>query len=141
MKKLTPIFYGTTRLVVMSSIASLFFGCASMLQPVTTTNSSLTQGNVEMSLHPRITSKAEVLEKFGSPNIVTRDGNGKEVWTYQRAMQASQKDSLSSFWTLLLAGQSRHQCDFENTSKMITLIINFNSRDIVEDFHSRSSNF
>ena len=119
---------------------SVFWLCFDATQPVTTTNSSLTQGNVEMSLHPGITSKAEVLEKFGSPNVVTRNGSGREVSTYHRAMQASQKDSLSGFWTLLLVGQLRHQGGFENISKMITLIIKFNSRDIVEDFHSRSSN-
>lgn len=141
MKRFIPLFCRITRLVVVSSIASLFFGCASILQPVTTTNSSLTQGNVEMNLHPRITRKAEVLEKFGSPNVVTRDGNGIEVWTYQRAMQASQNNNLSGFWTVFLAGQSRHQSEFEHTSRMITLIIKFNSHDIVEDFHSRTSNF
>ncbi|MBX9578583.1 MAG: hypothetical protein K2W97_08950 [Chthoniobacterales bacterium] len=94
-----------------------------------------------MNLHSGSTTKIEVLEKFGSPNVVTRDGAGREVWTYQRAMQASQRDAISGFWTLFLVGQSRHQSGFENTSRMITLIIKFNSHDVVEDFNSRTSNF
>ncbi|MGU9958244.1 MAG: hypothetical protein ACNYPI_11755 [Arenicellales bacterium WSBS_2016_MAG_OTU3] len=50
------------------------------------------------------TNKAEVLETFGAPNITTRDGAGREVWTYQRAAQVSQSSSQSSSWTLILAG-------------------------------------
>ena len=95
----------------------------------------------QMNLRSGTTTKVEGLEKFGSPNVVTRDGQGKEVWTYQRAIQASQRDAVSGFWTLFLVGQSRHQGAFENTSRMITLIIKFNSHDVVEDFNSRTSNF
>ena len=141
MKKLNCYINQTKQIGVLLASLILLPGCASMLQPVTTTNSNLTQGNVEMNLRSGSTTKAEVLEKFGSPNVVTRDGQGKEVWTYQRAMQASQRDAVSGFWTLFLVGQSRHQGGFENTSRMITLIIKFNSHDIVEDFNSRTSNF
>lgn len=141
MKKLNSLFGSAIQRSLLLASFVLFSGCASMLQPVTTTNSNLTQGNVEMNLRSGSTTKAEVLEKFGSPNVVTRDGQGREVWTYQRAMQASQKDNLSGFWTLFLVGQSRRQGGFENTSRMITLIIKFNSHDVVEDFNSRTSNF
>lgn len=141
MKKLNNLFGATIQKSLLLVSLSLFSGCTSMLQPVTTTNSSLTQGNVEMNLHSGSTTKAEVLEKFGSPNVVTRDAAGREVWTYQRSMQASQRDAVSGFWTLFLVGQSRHQSGFENTSRMMTLIIKFNSHDVVEDFNSRTSNF
>lgn len=141
MKKLKAVFYSIIQKSFVLGGVSLFTSCTSILQPVATTNSGLTQGNVEMNLHAGSTTKAEVLEKFGSPNVVTRDGSGREVWTYQRAMQASQRDTLSGFWTLLLAGQSRKQSGFETTSRMITLIIKFNNHDVVEDFNSRTSNF
>jgi outer membrane protein assembly factor BamE (lipoprotein component of BamABCDE complex) len=141
MKKLIRFANSATQKSALLASLVLFSGCTSMLQPVSTTNSNLTQGNVEMNLHSGSTTKAEVLEKFGSPNVVTRDGAGREVWTYQRSMQASQKDNLSGFWTLFLVGQSRKQSGFENTSRMITLIIKFNNHDVVEDFNSRTSNF
>lgn len=47
--------------------------------PVDQRNSALTQGNVQLNLKVGETSKAEVLEKFGSPNITTRDASGSEV--------------------------------------------------------------
>jgi outer membrane protein assembly factor BamE (lipoprotein component of BamABCDE complex) len=129
------------RLGVLGVVISLVSGCTSMLQPVTTTNSNLTQGNIEMNLRSGQTTKAEVLQAFGSPNVVTRDGKGNEVWTYQRAMQASQQDANSGFWTLFFVGKSRNQSVFETTSRMITLIIKFTNHDVVEDFNSRTSHF
>lgn len=126
---------GFTALLIMVS------GCASPMQPVTTRNSELTQGNVQMKLRVGKTSKAEVLEAFGAPNITTRDGSGKEVWTYQRAGQASQSSSQSGYWTVILGGQSSSASGFESSSRMMTLIIKFNEKDIVADFRSRTSNF
>jgi len=105
--------------------------------PVTDKNSQLTQGNVQLNLVVGQTNKAEVLENFGSPNITTRDGSGKEVWSYQRAAQASQ--SKSGHWTIILVGQK--SSGFESSSSMITLIIKFDENDIVSDFRSRTSNF
>lgn len=130
---------------------SLFLsGCVSTHQPLTDRNSQLTQGNVQLSIKVGTTTKAEVLESFGSPNITTRDGSGKEVWTYQRSAQVAQQSSKSGSWTTLLAGQQgiflgqspvRHSSGFESSSRMITLIIKFNSDDVVIDFNSRNSFF
>jgi len=105
--------------------------------PVSDKNSQLTQGNVQMNLVVGKTNKVEVLENFGSPNITTRDGGGKEVWSYQRAAQASQ--SKSGHWTIILVGEK--SSGFESSSSMITLIIKFDENDIVSDFRSRTSNF
>ena len=94
-----------------------------------------------MSVKVGQTTKAEVLENFGSPNITTRDGSGKEVWTYQRSAQVQQSSSKSGYWTILLAGQSGSSSGFQTSSRMITLIIKFDSKDVVADFKSRTSNF
>lgn len=130
-------------LIVLLSVAmGLTLGsCASSNQPLTQQNSQLTQGNVQMNLEVGKTTKAEVLEKFGAPNITTRDGAGREVWTYQRAAQVAQSSSKTGFWTIILAGQSSTASGFESSSRMITLIIKFNKNDIVSDFRSRTSNF
>lgn len=116
-------------------------GCVAPPQPVSNRNSELTQGNVQLNLKVGSTTKAEVLETFGAPNITTRDGAGREVWTYQRAGQAAQSSSQSGYWTVILAGQSSSASGFESTSRMMTLIIKFDANDIVDDFRSRSSNF
>lgn len=131
MRYLVPLFAGVAFLT----------GCIYPPQPVTARNSELTQGNVQLHVQVGRTTKAEILENFGAPNITTRDGSGREVWTYQRSGQASQSGNRTGYWTILFAGQSGGTSGFESTSRMITLIIKFNSRDVVSDFRSRASNF
>lgn len=119
----------------------LLGGCVAPPQPVTQRNSELTQGNVQLHLEVGSTTKAEVLETFGAPNVTTRDGAGREVWTYQRQAQVSQSSSQKGYWTVILAGSSSSASGFESSSRMITLIIKFDDDDVVTDFRSRSSNF
>ena len=116
-------------------------GCVPPPQPLTERNSALTQGNIQLNLVVGQTTKAQVLETFGAPNITTRDGSGREVWTYQRAAQVSQSSNRSGYWTVILAGQSSSASGFESGSRMITLIIKFDSSDVVTDFRSRTSDF
>jgi len=104
-------------------------------------NSSLTQGNVQLNLRVGETTKFEVLENFGSPNATTRDGKGREVWTYQRSAKVSRSSSQESYWTIIIAGQSSDSSGFETSSRMATLIIKFDENDVVTDFRSRTSNF
>ncbi|HAB38021.1 MAG TPA: hypothetical protein DCE52_08515 [Rhodobacteraceae bacterium] len=128
-------------LILLCMVFIFLSGCVVAPQPLTEKNSDLTQGNVQMNLIAGQTSKAEVLENFGSPNITTRDGSGREVWSYQRAAQVSQSSKQSGYWTVILAGQSTSAAGFESSSRMITLIIKFNEQDLVTDFRSRTSNF
>ena len=116
-------------------------GCVTAPEPLTKKNSELTQGMVQMNLEVGKTNKAEVLNTFGGPNITTRDSSGNEVWTYQRAAQISQSSSQSGYWTIIIAGKSGSAAGFETSSRMITLIIQFDQNDVVTDFKSRESNF
>ena len=62
-------------IILLSSLLCIILvGCASAPKPLSERNSQLTQGNVQMNLVVGKTTKAEVLENFGSPNITTRDG-------------------------------------------------------------------
>ncbi|MDE0360342.1 MAG: hypothetical protein OXI12_04525 [Gammaproteobacteria bacterium] len=125
-------------------------GCAAPFQPVTERNSPLTQGNVQMNVLVGQTTKADVLETFGAPNVTTRDGDGNEVWSYQRAARVTQSSSQSGLWSIILAPGGRgvgggvgssSSTGFETTSRMMTLIIEFGADDVVEDFRSRAANF
>lgn len=128
-------------LVAAGLAAGLLSACATAPGPVDQRNSALTQGNVQLNLQVGVTTKAEVLEKFGSPNITTRDGGGQEVWSFQRMATVSQSSSSSSYWTILLAGGSRSAEGFSQSSRTMTLIIKFDNRDVVSDFRSRTSDF
>ena len=133
--------------VTIVAVASMT-ACTLPTKPVSTRNSELTHGNVQMNVRVGETTQAQVLDVFGAPNITTIDSSGQEVWTYQRAATVEQSVSTRGFWTILLmgeaaaaAGQSQETSGFEQTQRMITLIIKFGERDVVTDFRSRASEF
>ena len=126
--------------IVITSLI-LLSGCVTAHEPLTKKNSELTQGMVQMNLEVGKTTKSDVIETFGSPNITTRDGDGNEVWTYQRQAQINQSSSSSEFIFVIIAGKSSSASGFESSSRMMTLIIKFDNNDIVTDFKSRESNF
>lgn len=124
------------------AVMAVLAGCVQQpQQPVTQQDSALTQGSVQMNLQVGKTTKTEVLEVFGAPNITTRDGGGREVWTYQRAAQVAQSSSSSAGVTVIFAGASSRSSGFESSSRMMTLIIKFDDNDVVSDFRSRTSSF
>ena len=128
---------------LVSTLACVFaVACAPVpTQPVTTRNSELTHGNVQLNLKVGETSQAQVLDVFGAPNITTIDGAGQEVWTWQRAATVAQSTSSLDYWTILIGGQSRNSSGLEQTQRMTTLIVKFDEKKIVSDFRSRSSEF
>ena len=130
-----------TKIVVLGSLLAMVGCVVKAAEPLTQQNSNLTQGNVQLNLVVGQTTKAQVLEVFGAPNVTTRDGAGQEVWTYQRNAQVRQASERAGGWTLILAGQSSSASGFESSSRTITLIIKFDGDDVVSDFRSRTSTF
>lgn len=129
-------------LVPLALSLVLLSGCETTAPaPVDARNSILTQGNVQMNLKVGVTTKADVLNTFGSPNITTRDASGEEVWSYQRQATVSQSSDSANYWSIFLTGESRSASGFSQSSRMMTLIITFNKNDVVSDFRSRSSDF
>lgn len=128
-------------LLLGAAVAACLAGCATAPAPVDQRNSALTQGNVQMNLQVGSTTKAQVLEVFGAPNITTRDASGAEVWSYQRHATVAQSTSTSGYWTILLAGGGKTAEGFSQSTRTMTLIIKFDSRDVVSDFRSRTSDF
>lgn len=127
-------------IAVVSCVA--LFGCVQTdTKPVTTRNSELTHGNVQMNIKKGETTQTQILEAFGAPNITSIDSTGQEVWTYQRAATVAQGSSSSNYWTVILAGGSNTAAGFEQTQRTMTLIIKFDERKVVSDFRSRSSEF
>ena len=141
--------YSTSRILSISRMkltltiltVSLLTGCVNVPEPLVEKNSNLTQGNVQLNVVTGETTKSQVLEVFGVPNVTTRDGEGKEVWTYQRQAQVNQAYGQSGGWSVLITGKSTAVSGFESSSRMITLILKFDANDVVTDFNSRSSNF
>ena len=123
--------------------------------PATATESAntLTHGMAQMTLRVGITSQAEVIETFGGPNISTLDGQGREVWVYDRfATVSMSKDSGFSIGMLVGAGGagvgggaglgfSNKKSKSSVSTRSMTLILKFGPDKKLADFSSRSSSF
>ena len=133
--------------------ATLFATSPAMARDRDTNPNMLTQGMVSMTLKVGETSQYEVLQTFGGPNISTLDGQGREVWVYDRQATVSyEKSSGFSIGMLLGAagggvgggaglGFGSSKSKSEQSSRTMTLIIKFGPDKKVVDFQSRSSSF
>jgi hypothetical protein len=94
-----------------------------------------------------------VLETFGGPNVTTIDGDGREVWMYDRfATVTATKDSGFAIGILGGAGGGgggigaglgfgTRKSKATTSTRSMTLIIKFGPDHRVVDFKSRSSSF
>lgn len=132
----TPLLIATTCLALLSA-------CASPPKE-SLANNPLTAGQVSLTLKKNVTTQAQVIDAFGSPNLVTQSADGEEVWTYQKHATVSNASSGGLSATIILLSGSRSTSGFEQSSRTITLIIKFkevNGVKTVVDFSSRSSSF
>jgi len=113
-------------------------GCATFPQskePVTKSN--LTVGTIKTKIVKGQTTQAEILELFGSPNLVTKNRENNEVWNYNK-MSFESKVGEDGTW-LLLWGGSRAMAT--TTTKSFDLIIEFDEKDIVKDYSVISAQY
>jgi len=98
-------------------------------------------------------SQTEVVSALGSPNLVTRNGQGHEAWVYDRiASEARVRSSgvgggaggAGSAGTALLLGMfSGHVRNDHSvyTQKTLTVVIRFDAQGAVESFSFHASRF
>ncbi len=126
-------------LLIVSSLG--LAACSQPAKPQQTANNPFTPGEVSMKLQRNVTTKAQVLKSFGSPNVVTQSGNGGSVWTYQKNATVSQANSHSSGWTVIFAGARNNTSGFSQSDRSMTIIISFNKKDVVSNFKTLATNF
>ena len=132
------------RKILLPIFAVIILNTSCATAPVDTSetkNSPFTHGNVQLSIKKGITTQAEVLEKFGAPNIATIDGSGYEVWTYQKYATVTKSNASGVYATVILAGATSSSSGFEQSSKTMTLILKFDESKKVLDFKSMTTNF
>ncbi len=105
------------------------------------TANPFTHGKVQMTLETGVTTQAEVLEAFGAPNITTIDGQGREVWTYQKHATASEERRRGIEGSILIVRASSETVGFDQSSRTMTLIIKFGPDKKIADFKSMSTSF
>ena len=131
-----------TSIIAIAAMALFLGGCATQpIQP--TKNSPYTQGNVTLHLKKGVTTMAQVNKAFGPPNIVTQDGNGNQIWIYQKDNVTVQTTGgTSGYFTILIAGVSSSSgSGYSTSSRTMTLTIYFDSKGKVKDFKSMSTSF
>lgn len=115
----------------------LLIGCAqNKLQTVTVDDSSkqLPPGAISLSLSKNITTKTDVMRKFGNPDIVSQSSEGSEVWTYQKTASIIAPTDSSSYGTIIVTDGVEKNANVQSDAKAMTLIITFNTMGKVSDF-------
>ncbi len=96
----------------------------------------ITVGTVQREIRKGM-SGAEVLEALGSPNVVSTDESGLEVWVYDRfATDVVTSQSVGTL--ILLSGSSGAS---SRTQRTLTVIIKFDEHKRVRDFAYHTSRF
>ena len=128
------------RVTLMLGLFVLLSACASQ-HPVKPAYNPFTPGNVTLTLKRGVTTKTDVLEAFGAPNIVAQNDDATSTWTYQKNAVVTTSHDSNVFATILLAGTSSDSSGFEQSSRTMTLIIHFDKHGKVSGFRSLATDF
>ena len=100
----------------------------------------LTVGTVQKEIKKGM-SGAEVAEALGSPNIVSTDEQGREVWIYDKISTDRVQTESSSYGTLILLGARTSAGSSSTSQQTLTIIIKFDNDKKVRDIAYHASRF
>ncbi len=123
-------------------VLSLVLGC-SQSNP-----SALTPGAAKKHILPGQTTQAEVIEVFGTPNVITRKDGG-EMWVYDKV---SSKTTSAAFGAGGVGAGWNHSGfgggglaggvgSTERSETTVMLIIYFDENDVVKDYKMSQTKF
>jgi outer membrane protein assembly factor BamE (lipoprotein component of BamABCDE complex) len=128
-------------LIVFPAVA--FLGCAARHAADTQEGlqgDRLTVGTVQKEIKKGM-SGAEVAQVLGSPNIVSTDEQGREVWIYDRISTDRVVSGSSGYGSLILFGYQRTAGSASTSQKTLTIVIKFDHDNKVRDFAYHTSRF
>ncbi len=123
--------------------------------------SNLTAGMVKKYVKADKATQTDILSVFGAPNIITRDKEGNEVWTYDKQSMASSSevaawnaagsgtaaaaglagDALVGGTATIGAQAGKNSTSSRSSSTTFTLMISFNENDVVKYYRMRATQF
>ena len=115
-------------------------------------SSAFTLGVVQKELRPGL-SQADVMERLGSPNVLTRDAEGREAWVYDKVSSEVEVSSGhvgvggagsgvgSTFAGLIGVSAGKRSEKSKSTQKTLTVVIRFSTAGTVEAFSWHVSRF
>ena len=118
------------KIIIISLTSIILFSCAAN-KPDDSNN--LTLGTVQSKIS-KGQSQSSVMNVLGSPNIVTKDSQGREVWTYDQISRDNEAQS-GGFWFFIFGKSSSAS---SSSSKSLTVIITFDDNKNVLDYTYQS---
>jgi outer membrane protein assembly factor BamE (lipoprotein component of BamABCDE complex) len=113
----------------ISSLLALALIAACQSPPPEEEGKKLTAGVVQREIKVGM-SGSEVIEALGSPNIVTGDEGGNEVWTYER--YAREVETKQTGWWVIFAWGDKEQA--RGSTRSFTVIVKFDANKKVREF-------
>jgi hypothetical protein len=113
---------------------------------------AFTLGLVQKELRPGL-GQADVAERIGSPNIVTRDPDGREAWVYDKVASEVEVSSGSvglggmgsgasgSFAGFLGLRAGKRSEKAKSSQKTLTVVVRFSAEGVVESYTWHNSRF
>lgn len=131
-------------LPAMLAALALFGGCVSASEHRRSLGSAeereMTLGTVQRELRKGM-SQADVAIALGSPNIVTRDSQGRESWIYDKTAIEASYSNGGHYLTLVLFGSAGSSGASSSTQRTLTVVIKFDDRNAVDSFAYHASRF
>ena len=93
----------------------------------------LTVGTVQREIRVGM-SGAEVAGALGSPNIVSTDERGREVWIYDKVSTDRVNTASTSYGTLIILGGNTKASSSSQRQRTLTIFIKFDQEKRVRDF-------
>jgi hypothetical protein len=121
-------------------------------KPRTDATRQFTLGVVQKELRTGL-SQADVAERLGSPNIVTREPDGREAWVYDKVSSEVEASSGSvgvggvgagawgSLAGVLGLAAGKRSGKVKSSQKTLTVVIRFSAAGTVEGFTWHASRF
>jgi hypothetical protein len=156
--KLTAVF---ALLCMAAGMSACIMAQSPALPQSSAQKSNLTAGMVKKYVKVGKATQADLLAVFGAPNIITRDRDGNEVWTYDRQSIASVSEiaAWNAGGSAAVAGAGlagstpvggmasgggsagKSSNTGQVSSATFTLMITFGSDDVVRDYRMMATQF
>jgi len=125
-------------------LAAVAAGCTSAAQHEqnlgSTAERAMTVGAVQKTIRAGLTQD-QVVGALGSPNIVTRDAEGRETWVYDKVASEASYSRSQNYGTVLVLGGGNAAGAASTTQRTLTVAIKFGADQRVESFSYHSSRF
>jgi len=118
----------------------LWVGCTNPPQE----SDKLTLGLVQSTV-VKGANQTEIIKVLGAPNIISKDKQGRETWTYDRISRNSEAKSGSmvgaGFFSGFIGGGGTSKSSSSTSSKSLTVVITFDNNKSVVDYAYQSLEF